>query len=76
VFNPDAMVGLAYAFSPTMKLAFNYHVDAYFNALRAFGAGGQPPPTTIGLVTVASPGNPTYVDRIYHGPSIRLTVQN
>jgi Legionella pneumophila major outer membrane protein precursor len=76
VFNPDAMVGLSYAFSPAVKLALNYHVDAYFNAFRAFGAGGVPPPTSIGLGTVTSPGNPTYVDRIYHGPSIRLTVQD
>jgi len=74
VFNPDAMLGIAYAISPTMKLAINYHVDAYFDALRAFGAGGVPPPT-IGSPAVASPGNPTDVNRIYHGPSIRLTAQ-
>jgi hypothetical protein len=74
VFNPDAMIGLAYAFSPTVKLALNYRVDAYFNAFRAFGAGGVPPPS-LGSTAVASPGNPTYVDRIYHGPSLRLTAQ-
>jgi hypothetical protein len=75
VFNPDAMIGLAYAFSPNVKLAINYHVDAYFNAFRAFGAGGVPPPS-LGSLAVASPGSPTSVDRIYHGPSLRLTVQD
>ncbi len=59
VFNPDAMVGIAYSISPTMKVAVNYHVDAYFAALRAFNATGSP----------------TNVDRIYHGPSLRLTWQ-
>jgi hypothetical protein len=75
VANPDAMLGIAYQISPTTKLALNYHVDAYFNAFRAFGAGGLPPPA-LGSTAVASPGSPTNVDRIYHGPSIRLTVQN
>ena len=59
VFNTDAMLGIAYAITSNVKLAVNYHVDAYFKALRAFD----------------SAGNPTYVDRIYHGPSLRVTVQ-
>ena len=75
VVNPDAMVGISYAISPTARLSLNYHVDAYFNAFRAFGAGGLPPPTFIGQTVVASPGSPTNVNRIYHGPSLRLTVQ-
>jgi tetratricopeptide (TPR) repeat protein len=37
--------------------------------------GGLPPPTALGIATVASPGSPTNVNRIYHGPSLRLTVQ-
>jgi hypothetical protein len=74
VANPDAMVGIAYAISPTTKVALNYRVDAYFNAFRAFGAGGLPPPT-LGSPAVASPGSPTNVNRIYHGPSLRLTSQ-
>ena len=59
VFNPDAMLGIAYALSPTTKLAINYHVDAYFSALRVFT------PT----------GAAAHTDRIYHGPSLRLTMQ-
>jgi hypothetical protein len=59
VFNPDAMLGIAYAFTPTTKLSLNYHVDAYFEALTVFNAAGSP----------------TNTNRIYHGPSLRLTMQ-
>ncbi len=75
VFNPDAMLGVAYAITPNMKLAVNYHVDAYFNALRVFGPGNNPP-IFLGSTATGGTGSPTYVDRIYHGPSIRLTIRN
>jgi len=53
------MLGIAYALSPTAKIARNYHVDAYFDALRVFNAAGSP----------------AYTNRIYHGLSLRLTWQ-
>jgi Legionella pneumophila major outer membrane protein precursor len=59
IFNPDAMIGIAYAFSPTVKLTANYRIDAYFDALRVLNAAG------VG----------TYTNRIYHGPNLRLTWQ-
>ena len=58
VFNPDAMIGLSYAFTRNTRLSLNYRVDAYFNALRV----------------VDSANNTTNVNRIYHGPNLRLTV--
>lgn len=59
VFNPDAMLGIAYAISATTKISLNYHVDAYFDALRVYNSAGAP----------------SYTNRIYHGPSLRLTMQ-
>ena len=59
VFNADGMLGLGYAFSPNIKLSANYRVDAYFDALRV----------------VNSNNGVSNVNRIYHGPNLRLTVQ-
>jgi hypothetical protein len=58
VFNPDAMLGLTYAFTPNARLALNYRVDAYFGAMRM----------------VDSSGTLKNADRIYHGPNFRLTL--
>jgi len=58
VFNTDAMLGIGYMITPYARLSANYRVDAYFNALREFDANG----------------NPFNANRIYHGPSLRLTV--
>jgi len=58
VFNADAQVGLAYAFSPSAKLSLNYRVDGYWNALRGFNSAG----TAVNL------------DRVYSGPTLKLTV--
>jgi hypothetical protein len=59
VFNADGMLGLGYAFSPNVKLSANYRFDAYFDALRVVN-------TSNGV---------SNVNRIYHGPNLRLTVQ-
>ena len=53
------MVGVGYAFGPSTMLSLNYRVDAYFDALRV----------------VNSSNGVTNVNRIYHGPNLRLTVQ-
>ena len=58
IFNTDAMLGLGYAFTPYAKLSLNYRVDAYFNALRVIDANN----------------NVDNVNRVYHGPNLRLTV--
>jgi Legionella pneumophila major outer membrane protein precursor len=57
VFNPNAMIGLSYAFSPSVKMTINYQVDAYLDAFRVFNAAGAP----------------TYTNRIDQGPNLRLT---
>ncbi len=57
VFNADAMLGIGYAFTPYAKLSVNYRVDAYFNAMRTFDVNG----------------NTVNVNRVYHGPNVRLT---
>jgi hypothetical protein len=57
VLNADAMLGVGYAFTPYAKLSLNYRVDAYFNAMRTFDVSG----------------NVVNVNRIYHGPNVRLT---
>jgi hypothetical protein len=58
VFNADAMLGLAYAVTPHSKLALNYRVDYYANAMREF--------SSVGAASNAS--------RTYHGPNLRWTV--
>jgi hypothetical protein len=58
VLNTDAMLGVGYAFTPNAKLSVNYRVDAYFNAMRTFDVNGA-------VVNV---------NRIYHGPNVRLTL--
>lgn len=58
VFNTDAMLGIAYAITPSAKLGLNYRVDYYANAMR----------------TVDSAGNFSNTNRTYHGPNLRLTV--
>jgi major outer membrane protein len=60
VFNTDAMLGLGYAFTPHAKLSLNYRVDAYFNAMRVIDANN----------------NVSNVNRVNHGPNLRLTVSN
>ncbi|MGH6671925.1 MAG: Lpg1974 family pore-forming outer membrane protein [Xanthobacteraceae bacterium] len=57
VFNTDGTLGLSYAVTPNAKLSIDYHVDAYFDA----------------LPVVNSAGNVTNANRIYQGPSLRLT---
>jgi len=59
VFNADAMAGLSYRFSQSMKLTAGYRFDGYWNALKTFD-------TNFNLVNV---------DRFYHGPFVRATVQ-
>jgi hypothetical protein len=59
VFNTDAMLGIGYAFSPNAKISLNYRVDVYFDALR--------------VIDITN--NAVNVTRLYHGPSLRLTVQ-
>jgi hypothetical protein len=56
--NTDAMLGIGYAFTPYAKVSLNYRVDAYFNAMRAFDING----------------NVVNVNRVYHGPNLRLTL--
>jgi hypothetical protein len=58
LLNADAMLGVGYAFTPYAKLSVNYRVDAYFNAMRTFDANG----------------NVVNVNRVYHGPNVRLTL--
>jgi Legionella pneumophila major outer membrane protein precursor len=58
VFNADAMLGLGYAITSYARLSVNYRVDAYFNAMRTFDLAG----------------NAVNVNRVYHGPNIRLTL--
>jgi hypothetical protein len=50
-------LGLSYAITPNTKLSIDYHVDAYFDAMRVAN----------------SAGNVTNANRIYQGPSLRLT---
>ncbi len=57
VFNTDGTLGLSYAITPNAKLSIDYHVDAYFDA----------------LPVVSNTGNVTNANRIYQGPSLRLT---
>ncbi len=40
VFNADAMLGLAYAVTPSSKLALNYRADYYSNAMRTLSSTG------------------------------------
>ena len=58
IFNTDAMLGLAYAITPNAKISLNYHIDYYADAMR----------------TVDSAGNVSDADRLYHGASLRLTL--
>jgi hypothetical protein len=58
VLNTDAMIGIGYAFTPYAKVSINYRIDAYFNAMRTFDLNG----------------NVVDVNRIYHGPNVRLTL--
>lgn len=61
VFNADAMAGLSYAFTQTIKLTAGYQFDGYWNALKGvdFTSG------------VSFPN----VDRFYYGPFLRATAQ-
>jgi len=58
VFNADAQAGIAYAFSPGAKLSLDYRIDGYWKALRGFNAAGTG----------------TNLDRVYSGPTLKLTV--
>jgi hypothetical protein len=59
VFNADAMLGLAYAITPSSKLALNYRVDYYANAMRTFNSAGAASNT----------------NRTYTGPNLRWTTR-
>jgi hypothetical protein len=59
IFNTDAMLGLAYAISESTKLAINYRVDFYANAMK----------------TADSAGNISTSNRTFHGPNLRLQVK-
>jgi Legionella pneumophila major outer membrane protein precursor len=59
VFNADAMAGLSYAFSQSMKLTAGYRFDGYWNALRTFD-------NNFNFVDIS---------RFYHGPFLRATVK-
>lgn len=59
VFNADAMAGLSYRFSQSMKMTAGYRFDGYWNALTTFDNNF----------------NFVNVDRFYHGPFVRATVQ-
>jgi len=58
VFNADGQVGLAYAISQSAKLSLNYRIDGYWSALRGFNSAGAG----------------TNLDRVYSGPTLKLTV--
>jgi hypothetical protein len=58
VFNADGQVGLAYALGQGAKLSLNYRIDGYWNVLRGFNPAG-------GGVNL---------DRVYSGPTVKLTV--
>lgn len=58
VLNADAQAGIAYALNQNIKLSLNYRVEGYWNALRSFNAAGSP----------------TNLNRIYQGPTLKLTV--
>jgi hypothetical protein len=55
--NVDASLGIAYAFTPAMKISVGVQVDQYWNALRTFDLNQ-------GVVNT---------DRTYWGPFVRLT---
>lgn len=59
VFNADAMAGLSYAFSQSMKLTAGYRFDGYWNALRTFDNNF----------------NFVDIDRFYPGPFLRATAR-
>ena len=58
IFNADGQVGLAYALSPSSKLSLDYRIDGYWNALRGFTAAGAG----------------TNLNRVYSGPTLKLSV--
>ena len=58
VFNADVQGGLAYAFNRNAKVSVHYRAEGYWKALRGFDP----------------PGSGTNLNRIYHGPTARLTV--
>ena len=60
VFNTDALLGLSFATSTNSKIIINYRFDGYWNVLKGFDANG----------------NPTNLDRYYHGPMLRFVVWN
>jgi hypothetical protein len=55
--NVDASIGLAYAFTPSVKASVGFQFDYYWNALRTFDVNQ----------------NPVNIDRNYYGPFVRLT---
>src|SRR5262249_12865116 len=59
VYNADIQAGLGYWVTPNFKLSAAYRLDAFFGALR----------------TLDSQGNPTKVDRLFHGPRVAATVR-
>jgi hypothetical protein len=57
VLNADAQVGVGYMVSPGVKLSALYRVEGYWSGMRSFD----------------SAGNGVNLNRIYHGPTVKLT---
>jgi hypothetical protein len=66
VYNFDVEGGFGYWFTPYLKLAVSYRVDAFVNALRVAPDDGATDPTI-------GPGRS--MDRFYHGPKATLTAR-
>lgn len=66
VYNFDVEGGLAYWFTPYMKMAVSYRIDAFVNALRIAPDDGA-------VTTNIGPGRS--MDRYYHGPKATLTAK-
>jgi major outer membrane protein len=67
--NANAMLALAYAVTPHLKISVGYQIDYYWNALPT---GGQPGPG-VNSAAVAPNLNIVNVDRYYDGPFLRVT---
>jgi hypothetical protein len=64
VYNFDIQAGIAFWFTPNIKLAVSYRLDAFLDVLRAFPDDG---------VTRTDTGPGRSIDRFYHGPKLTLT---
>jgi hypothetical protein len=66
VYNFDVEGGIGWWFTPGLKLAVSYRVDAFVNALRVWPDDG---------VTNPAIGPGRTMDRFYHGPKATLTAR-